>query len=176
METIEGVLYAIDLTGYTRFIVDTSLLHAKEVITEILDKIYSQCGKNLILNKVEGDALFFYSESATKEELIEHSKLIHDKFHHMIKLLTEKHKTCKFDICQNLDNLHIKFFIHEGEFALHKIGEFEELIGKSVIEIHRLMKNSVKEDSYILVVSEQGAFKETYEHIGDIKYNLILLH
>ena len=176
METINGTLFIIDISGYTKFMTKTSLLHAKHVITEILDKIAHQCNAGLILNKVEGDALFFYSEKLDKEFLIEHSKEIHSMFHNIVEELSEKHKVCDYEICHKLDELHIKFLIHSGEFTIHKIRNFEELMGVSVIEAHRLLKNSVAEDSYILVVDENGEHSESYEHIGEIRYNLVKFH
>ncbi len=176
MDILNGRLFIFDISGYTEFITKTSLVHAREVITEILERLYKVCDKRLILNKVEGDAIFFYSESLSKKYLIEYSKNIFKKFCKIREDLSEKHKKCEHKLCHSLNRLNIKFFIHEGEFGIHMVGKFEELIGKPIIEIHRVMKNKITEKSYILIIDESGEHSEEYDHIGKIRYRLILLN
>ncbi len=168
-------LFLVDISGYTRFLTNTSILHAREVITEILHRVYISCSHTLTLNKIEGDALFFYSRTSSIQDLIWHSHDIHNNFHKTIGELTTRHKVCRYEICHHLDALEIKFILHEGDVVTHLIGDFEELMGVPVIEIHRLLKNNVREKAYILVVSKNGAHSENYEHTGEIKYDLIVL-
>ena len=44
-----------------------------------------------------------------------------------------------------MQNLDLKFVIHHGEFIKHKMAGREELAGRDVILIHRLLKNAVNE-------------------------------
>ena len=52
-----------------------------------------------------------------------------------------------------MDDLRIKFLIHTGEVALHKVKGFDELAGEDVILIHRLLKNSVPSSQYVLMTA-----------------------
>ena len=164
----------MDISGYTKFLTKSSLVHSKEIITEILTHLHKKCSKKLKLNKIEGDALFFYSNKLMKKDLIKLSKEFHTHFKEILNNLIEKHENCRFSLCPHLKNLDIRFFIHSGEFEEHKIGKHKELIGTPIIEIHRLLKNDLQ-DSYILIVNKSGRFKTNYNFIGEIKYDLIKL-
>ena len=169
-------LYILDLSGYTRFLVNTDLNHGKETISEILDALYRFAPEDIILNKVEGDALFFYSKKLTRKNLEELSERISEHFNKVIlQDISKRHGKCPYTLCAHITDLKIKFFIHEGTVVFHDLGEFKELMGKSVIEIHRIMKNSVKNDSYILTIDEAGKYSERYMHLGVINYDLVNL-
>ena len=45
----------------------------------------------------------------------------------------------------------LKAIIHQGEVAVKRMREFEELAGTDVIIIHRLLKNSLDSNEYILI-------------------------
>ena len=127
----------------------------------------------MVLNQVEGDALFYYSKKRSKEELTELAKKLDEEFHKIIKKLLSDHRNCKHSICKRLDQLHIKFLVHEGEILFQEVGKTEQIIGREIIEIHRLLKNSVKGNSYVLVVDKNGKHKDKYEHIGELRYDLV---
>ena len=71
--------------------------------------------------------------------------------------------------------------MHSGEALFYRIQQFDELSGEDVILVHRLLKNSVAHDEYILMTRpaysyiefpsqievEEGS--ESYEHLGEIK-------
>ena len=80
----------------------------------------------------------------------------------------------------------LKFVIHHGEFIKHKMAGREELAGRDIIIIHRLLKNSVNErlgsHAYALYSDAciqatgidplaQGLFehRESIDIIGDVK-------
>lgn len=175
MEKFNARLYLVDISGYTNFLTRTSLLHARETIAEILERLNELTGKDIELSKIEGDALFFYTTEKTTEGLVEISKDLQEEFFRIIEELEQKHSQCDFPICHNLSNLDLKFFINKGEIAMHEIGGFSELIGKPVVETHRLLKNDLEEDSYILIVKEDGEKSVSYPTIGEITYDLKIL-
>ncbi|MFQ5660729.1 MAG: DUF2652 domain-containing protein [Gammaproteobacteria bacterium] len=173
MGTEEVRLFILDISGYTRFLVNTDLSHARETISEILNNLFEFAPKDLVLNKIEGDALFFYTNTMSKEVLWSLGKEIYKYFNEVIlKQISEMHRNCQFTLCRNIHDMDIKFFIHEGEIAFHALGDFNELIGKSVIEIHRVMKNSINNDSYILTIDESGPYFDKYKYLGKIHYNV----
>jgi len=45
--------------------------------------------------------------------------------------------------CSRMQSLDVKFVVHQGEFIRHKMSGREELAGRDVILVHRLLKNDV---------------------------------
>ena len=63
MELKDVALVLVDISGYTRFIRlhGTSVLHAEQIITELLEAIIDVAEYPLVLNKLEGDAALLYT-------------------------------------------------------------------------------------------------------------------
>jgi hypothetical protein len=87
---------------------------------------------------------------------------------------------CTCGACTNVHKLKLKVIAHSGHALFYSIGRFEELSGVDVIVVHRLAKNSLKADQYILMT--QAAYRdvafpqeievtegqETYASIGTV--------
>jgi hypothetical protein len=77
--------------------------------------------------------------------------------------------------------LRLKAVLHEGEVAVKQIRQFEEIAGEAVIMVHRLLKNTVPADEYILMTegfyqlasalprSQSEERVEVYRDLGQIK-------
>jgi hypothetical protein len=100
---------------------------------------------------------------------------------------------CPCRACKNMENLDLKMVIHHGEYVIQKLGDREELTAADVIVPHRMLKNHVIEKTGIpcyALFSEAAsealnlpelaasliAHTETYEHIGEVKMQVIDLH
>jgi hypothetical protein len=136
--------------------------------------------------KLEGDAVFYYSPAEMlpdAERLLEHiESCYYDFISHILKI---KHLTnCPCRACSSMHTLDLKFFAHYGEYMVQKVpGTAEDIVGRDVILLHRLLKNSVTEKmglrGYALFtnacfeqmgqLSSITAHEETYEHIGEVK-------
>ena len=53
--------------------------------------------------------------------------------------------SCECSACRNMQSLDLKFVSHHGEFINHRMAGREELAGRYVIDIHRLLNNAVNE-------------------------------
>jgi hypothetical protein len=51
--------------------------------------------------------------------------------------------SCECQACTRMQNLDVKFVVHHGEFIRQKMSGREELAGRDVILVHRLLKNDV---------------------------------
>jgi uncharacterized protein YndB with AHSA1/START domain len=51
--------------------------------------------------------------------------------------------SCECQACSRMQSLDVKFVVHHGEFIRQKMSGREELAGRDVILIHRLLKNDV---------------------------------
>jgi class 3 adenylate cyclase len=64
MEIKQVALVIADISGYTQFIQanKTSILHAEEIISQLLEVVIEKATYPLVLNKLEGDAVLMYAE------------------------------------------------------------------------------------------------------------------
>ena len=51
--------------------------------------------------------------------------------------------SCECQACSRMQSLDVKFVVHHGEFIRQKMSGREELAGRDVILVHRLLKNDV---------------------------------
>ena len=57
--------------------------------------------------------------------------------------ISGKHRSCECQACSRMQSLDVKFVVHLGEFIRQKMSGREELAGRDVILVHRLLKNEV---------------------------------
>ncbi len=187
MELKHVALVIADIGGYTRFIKfhKTALLHAQEIVSQLLETIIDRASFPLTLNKLEGDAALLYAEmgdaeTAAARDVAEQVTAFFSAFHAKSKELSGSRANCPCDACQHILDLRLKAVLHHGVVAIRKIRQFEELTGEDVILVHRLLKNSVSKPEYILMSasfhrlagglagyrSEKG--EETYADLGSV--------
>src|SRR4029078_4465633 len=53
--------------------------------------------------------------------------------------------SCPCDACLRIPDLNLKFVVHTGPVVRQEMAGLEELIGRDVIVVHRLLKNTVGE-------------------------------
>lgn len=151
-------LVIVDISGYTDFIVNrtVSLVHAEEIISELLDALAERSQHPLTLNKFEGDAALLYAESgadpaAATTDVLEQLGAMFDAFAECKQRIGVARSNCGCDACVNIDNLCLKGFMHSGEIVIKQLRGFEELAGEGVILLHRLLKNNINAREYVLL-------------------------
>ena len=158
MRLTHAILVIVDISGYTAFITErtTSLLHAEQIITDLLDAVLDRARHPLVLNKLEGDAALLYGECAAGDAEATHDMLAQVKaffaaFSECLARQRETRANCICDACTRIDHLALKAFVHCGEIAIKQVRQFEELAGEEVILVHRLLKNHVPSREYVLL-------------------------
>lgn len=162
MELKKTILVLADISGYTRFLQlhTMSLLHAEKIITELIEAVIDTTAEPMQLNKLQGDAMFFYvqtdggDESAIARDVFAQTKAFFSAFSKRSKELTGCNNLCPCDACRDAEQLRLKTIIHTGDVAFKKVRTFEELAGEAVILTHRLIKNSLSASEYILMTDE----------------------
>lgn len=141
----DGLLFIADISGFTEFVHSTDILTGKQVTRELLTAVISQNALQLNIAEVEGDALLFYryGEAPSPDELVQ-------QFERMVNTFERKREELQNSFSQPLD-LSLKAIAHYGPMTEYKIDRFTKLYGEVVIEAHRLLKNSIKSDSYLLL-------------------------
>lgn len=153
------LLLLAEISDYTRFMTsrEKALAHSQMIISELLNAVLEQVELPLTVAKLEGDAVFLYAVRDGSAAWAEARTALRDKlrsffknFAHKVAEL-ERMSICQCEACANIDKLRVKVIVHSGKALLYQIGPFTELSGADVIIVHRLLKNSVAADEYILL-------------------------
>ena len=159
MRLVRALLVIVDISGYTEFITmrQVSLLHAEQIITELMESVIDRCVHPLTVNKLEGDAALLFREHdpadarAVTVDVLAQVGAFFPAFDACLARVKNDRRHCSCDACTNTDRLRLKAFVHVGEIAIKKVRQFEELAGEDVIAIHRMLKNTVPSREYVLV-------------------------
>lgn len=153
----EILLVLCDISGYTRFVAGhkEALFHACAIIGELLRAVLKQVRAPLQVLKLEGDAVFLYAVAPQGKPTLGNQVLpVLDR---AFAAFSEKRRElgesniCPCEACRNLECLRLKMVVHSGAALLQRIGRHQELSGLAVILVHRLLKNSVPQDEYLLL-------------------------
>jgi hypothetical protein len=186
----ERVLIVLaDISGYTDFMLanQLALVHGQQLITSLIEALIAEVEIPLELQEIEGDALFLYArhpgdDAGWSETCADVARKLPRFFESFAdRLVRERESTlCRCGSCQNADHLKLKVIVHSGEALFHKIDRFDNLSGVDVILAHRLLKNSLVCDEYLLVTDaarrdlplpetlEFASGKESYAGFGEI--------
>jgi len=184
----KGYFVIADITGYTAFLSKAELDHADDILQGLLKTMLEQIEKPLILSKLEGDAIFTYAPVGS---FLRGQSLLDsiEKTYCAFALARENmniNTTCDCNACTLIPSLDLKFVAHYGDYLIQRITQQEELVGTDVNIVHRLLKNSIVEDTGVpsyAFFSEACAdammlgdlkdvmitHSETYDHVGEIK-------
>ncbi len=146
-----SLLFLPDISGFTEFVQNTEVEHSQHVISELLEVLIEANTEQLLLAEVEGDALFFYKENEipSLEKLLAQVEHMFSAFYSHLKLL-EENRICPCNACSTAPNLQLKIIAHSGQLQFINVQNNRKPFGSQVIEAHRLMKNSVNSDNYVL--------------------------
>lgn len=185
-----AILLIADISGYTNFMLANrrTLSRSHIIIIELIKTIIEHIELPLEVAKIEGDAVFLFAiKKNNEEEWNIVRKKIGEKLVTFFDVFAQKVNElrnsvlCEGDACIAIETLKLKIIVHSGFAEFVSIGTFNELSGIDVILVHRLLKNSIKENEYILMTEsackeimfpqiicvEVGS--ESYEHLGTVK-------
>lgn len=189
MDQKQLVIILADISGYTQFMVEnrTSAVHGQLVINGLIESILKQVDIPLTLQEIEGDAVFLYaahpgSDADWKSIVEQVSRKLGAFFESFIRTLgvISEAVPCECAVCRNIENLALKIVVHSGVAVFHELAGRPQVSGSDVILAHRLLKNSVKANFYLLLSDAAyallgahlpGSFAihlETYEGFGTV--------
>jgi Protein of unknown function (DUF2652) len=154
-ETVDALLVIADLGGYTRFmnLHRLSLAHAQENTLRLLDAVID-AAPALELSGLEGDAAFLYvtepSAAEVTRALAALTQVMHAAFHAEQGKMASL-SVCPCDACHQTGNLTVKVVAHYGEVVVTPRRGGTTLAGVDVILVHRMLKNSVPVEEYVLM-------------------------
>jgi hypothetical protein len=157
MADARTLLLIADIGGYTKFMNyhRFSLAHAQDAVARLLETLIDAAEPAFKVAKLEGDAVFFYSElpdvsEASLTKLAQRVRAMRHQFGMKQKLM-DINRLCICDACTQVGDLKLKFVSHLGEVAFQRVKKYHELAGMDVIIVHRLLKNSVPVPEYVLM-------------------------
>lgn len=178
---VKGMILIADISGFTSFVRTVEPIRGVQIIRHLLEAVIQNNCLGLSVSEIEGDAILFYKtgEPASYEAIIRQFEQMSEGFNKRWK-----------NYCAKLDvtcALELKIIVHYGEFVLYTLHGFVKLYGYSVIQAHRLLKNSVMSRRYLLITEDylsaikyydeysyQGISQcELYGDIGKICYNFL---
>ena len=164
-----ALIFIPDISGYTKFVNSTEILHAKHILEELLEVLMDANEIDMELSEIEGDALLFYrkGEPPTVSEMVDQVQKMYTKFHEYLKQL-DTHRICSCGACSSANNLEIKFVTHYGEVAENHVKDRFVLFGKEVIVAHRLLKNEVPSNSYSIFSNDLIDACDTWEKLQEV--------
>lgn len=190
----QSFLFIPDITGFTEFVNATEIQHGQHIISELLEIIIDSNQLGLQVSEVEGDAVLFYAHKKipTPEELLEQTKILFINFHYHLKKY-ESERICQCGACVTTSSLSLKMVAHAGEIGFTSIKNTEKPYGANMVLIHKLLKNDVNLNEYLLISNKlikhwQTPFNRSfpewaaptegetnYEKLGKVRYNFISL-
>src|SRR5687767_3291041 len=101
----EALIFIPDISGFTKFVTDTEVSHAKHIIEELLEIIIDANKIGLEVSEVEGDAILFYrfGKAPTSPDLTDQIKEMFSKFHTHLKKY-ERQRICNCGACCTASN------------------------------------------------------------------------
>jgi hypothetical protein len=166
------LIFIPDISGFSKFVNETDVVHSQHIIEELLEILIDANEMNLQLSEIEGDAILFYkSESAdSMKDLMDQVQSMYTNFHSHLKKY-EHDRICQCGACTTANMLKLKFVIAFGDVGFSKIKNHSKLFGKEVIVAHRLLKNSVTPDEYVLITDEAlNKYSVQDQPIGNIEF------
>ena len=175
-----------DISGYTNFLAGVELDHAQDIIADFMDTVVkgpqTRLSGSPSLRAMPRSSMPWPRRSTARSYRTLSSPPISGSVAGDVKQAS----TCECKACVAMSNLDFKFVVHHGEVVKQKMGGRDELAGRDVILVHRLLKNTAGEkvtrrayalysDACIQTMgtnpAAQGlvAHRETIDVIGEVK-------
>ncbi len=147
-----SLLFIPDISGFTEFVNRTEVVHGRHVVAELLELVIDSDTLGMTVSEVEGDAVLFYGEGTVPslEDLADQARGMFEAFHARLKEF-EARRICDCGACRTAHTLSLKIVAHAGPIEFLNVKQFRKPFGPEVILAHRLLKNDVESNEYLLV-------------------------
>lgn len=139
------IIFIPDISGYSRFVKETEITEGASITASLLRTLIATNNLSLRISEIEGDSILFYRYG----NVYSLKKLLR-QFNDMFVSFNEQKK--KLAIRNpGVNNLSLKAVVHYGDIEEFSVNGFNKIYGSTVVEAHRLLKNSLELDSYLLI-------------------------
>ena len=186
---MDSLLLIPDISGFTRFVGETEIVHSGHIVSELLELIIDSDTLGMTVAEIEGDAVMFYLKDRVPDlaEILGLAEGMFIRFHEHLKTY-ESRRICHCGACSTAESLTLKIVAHAGPIDLIKVKDFLKPYGSDVILVHRLLKNDIPDEGYLLLTDgtyPNGKMDQSvqlpswvsfirgstrYEDIGEVSY------
>jgi hypothetical protein len=150
-----ALLMIADIGGYTQYmrLHRMSLAHSQEITGRLLEAMVHAIPR-LDLIEIEGDAAFLYALVEDDDWPVAYASEFALTMHHAFHVQQDRLirlNMCSCPGCVEAGRLRVKFVAHVGEVAKQTVKRRTQLVGVDVIAVHRMLKNSVPIEEYVLM-------------------------
>jgi len=147
-EDKKGLVFIVDISGYSQFIREISPNVGVSVIRHLLKGIIESNFLSFKISEIEGDAILFYylGIPPSVKDILKQFDQMRTSF--------KKSLSRYYSKVPSIKHLDLKAIVHYGTLIEFKINRFCTLYGNIVIDAHRLLKNSVPSDAYVLLTTD----------------------
>ena len=137
-----------DISGYTRYLAGVELDHAHDILADLLGTVVTSLRPNFRLSELEGDAAFTFAPAETLDGsfLLDAVERCYFGFRRRRRDVRQA-TSCECNACVRIPDLDLKFVIHHGTAVRQRMAGRERLVGADVVVVHRLLKNSIVEQT-----------------------------
>ncbi len=152
-------LILFDISGYTRFMQmhRDQVVHAEEIVVELLSSIISSAKAPMTLYEISGDSVSFYVDSdenpGSANEVWDQVNRVFSTFRKRAAELALESSLLRCKTCAQTPHLELKAVVHHCEAVFTRVHGFPKIAGPDVILAHRLLKNSIDAREYIIATS-----------------------
>ena len=180
------ILLIADLSGYTGYLMAGEVEEAPLIAGHLVESMLDQLSSEFEVAGLEGDAAFVHAPvgTLTGDGLLDAIARSHRAFRQRIESLRQA-TTCECQACRRVPTLDLKFFVHVGDIIRQQILGRNEIAGRDVILVHRLLKDSepAREGQQRFALLTDAAVRalgidpgshgmrpvtQTYDHFGEI--------
>ena len=182
MSTEQGFLVLADISGFTAFVSKMEIEHGAEVTGLLLETVMERLSPPLEIQEVEGDAVFAIgADPVTAGDGVPAAATRAFEAFEERRLAISRDDSCGCRACRGVSTLSLKLIVHHGRFVRQTVGGRSRVAGPDVILAHRLLKNDVAGDAYLLLTESAMAhagldprgpgmrpYVATYPHLGKV--------
>jgi hypothetical protein len=149
---VPALLFIPDISGFTRFIQESGSVLAPQLIADLLEILVEANTLEMEVSEIQGDAILFYrlGPPPSVQEVVTQCRRIFLDFQNYLRLV-ERDLDSELSTALRAHDLTIKIIVHFGQVSVAQIRQFTKLMGRDVIVVHRLLKNNVTGNEYILL-------------------------
>lgn len=159
VQRTKAFLVLLDISGYTQFVRShgRNIEHAEAVVTSLLGAVVRKASIPLVLHEVAGDSVAFYAESdgdpGVSRLVWAQTELFFETFRSAERTSFCDGGTSTCPVCAQRSPLKLKAVLHHAEVVITSVGGFTKVAGPDVILAHKLLKNTVLDDEYMLLTT-----------------------
>ncbi|WP_161554555.1 DUF2652 domain-containing protein [Sinomicrobium soli] len=141
----QGMVFIVDISGYSQFIRKIDPTEGLTIIRRLLNGIIESNHLSFRISEIEGDAILFYRMGGPPS-----IAAILGQFTRMRKAFKKVLQLYRPELPE-VGQLELKAIAHYGHMEEFKIDRFSKLYGNILVDAHRLLKNSIPSDAYVLL-------------------------